>query len=188
MLAIQAPFTAAQETIQIRVENLPGRLESFLSATPNVSVAKKVTGTLDSSGKATFTAMVATNPVSHAQERGLEIRLEQGDVKAVVYLDQNCLQSLHSSLEFFRRETKDVTDHRPHVTTIYNDLPGTPETEEKAGILQVGWYGYDDGWGMHLSVPPGKNGRGGGQFYLPQARFEKLLEIINSTMMFLSSN
>ena len=145
-------------------------------------------GTLESSGQATFTAIIANNPGSRAQERGLEVRLGQGDAKAVTFLDQNCLQRLQSSLEFFRRETKDVTDHRPHITTIYNGLPGTPETTEKAGILEVAWYGHDDGWGMYRYVPPGKNGSGGGQFYFPQMRFDRLLEIINNTMMFLSSN
>ena len=106
----------------------------------------------------------------------------------MTYLVQDCLQRLHSSLEFFRRETKDVTDYRPHLTTVYNGLPGSPETAEKAGILKVGWYGHDDWWGIYFCVPPGKNGTGGGQFYFPQERFEKLLEIIKTSMTFLSSN
>lgn len=68
--ATQSSSTAAQEIVHIRVENLPGRLESFLFATPNVSVGKEVMGTLDSPGKATFTTMIATNPASKAQEKG----------------------------------------------------------------------------------------------------------------------
>jgi hypothetical protein len=153
-------------------------------------MSKKVVGTLvvPVSGKATFTAMIALNPGSQAKEMGLEVRLEQEGMNAVAYLDQDCLQGLRLSLESFREAAKDVTDQRPHVTTVYNSQPGAPETAEKAGNLTVGWYGHDDGWGVYLGVPPRKSGSGGGQFYFPEARFEKLLEIIDNTMIFLSAN
>ena len=98
MFAIQPPSSPAQGVVHVRVENLPGKLEGFLLATPNVSVEKKVMGKLDDIGKATFSAVVATDPATKAQERGLLVQLEQGDTKATVYLDQDCLQRLQRSL------------------------------------------------------------------------------------------
>ena len=185
-----------QET-HIRVENFPGKLESFLIATPNAFLNRRVMGTLESPGKATFTAINATNPITRAKAKGLEVQVEEGSVKAVAYLDEDCLKRLEKSLPSLIQGQQYRSDHskdhssqdlaEPQVTLAYNEVPGSDERAEKAGIMSVGYYGHEDGFGVYLNVSYGRV-HPSGQFYFPKATLTDLLKIIQATNAYLASS
>ena len=185
----------AQEITHIRIENMPGKLESFLLATPNASLNRKVMGTLEFPGRATFTATIATNPSTQAKEKGLEVQVEEGDLKTVAYLDEDCLKRLEKAISSLIRTQQHVSEHlkeystpdleRPQVTTAYNQVPGSDEHTEKAGVMQVGFYGHEEGFGVYLGVSWSRV-RPGGQFYFPKATLTDLLKIIQATNVFLA--
>lgn len=183
-----------QETIHIRIENIPGKLESFLIATPNASLNRKVMGTLEFPGRATFTATIATNPSTQAKEKGLEVQVEEGELKTVVYLDEDCVKRLEKSIPSLIKIQQYASEHlnenssqdlkRPHVSTAYNQVPGSEEHAEKAGIMEVGFYGHEEGFGVYLYVSGGRVHRSG-QLYFPKATLTDLLKIIQATNTFL---
>ena len=196
-IALAGPPLLAQEITRIRVENIPGKLESFLIATPNASLHKKVLAILESSGKATFTAIVAVNPNTQVKEKGLEIRLAEGELTTVAYLDEDCLKrlagvlpSLIMSQQYFSDHLNDYSQQdleRPEVITAYDEVPGSDEHAEKAGVAQFGFYGHDEGFGLYVSVPPGP-AHHSGQFYFPKASLADLLKIIQAANTFLTVN
>ena len=187
----------AQETITIRDENMPGRLEAFLIATPKAILNKEVLAILESSGKATFTAIVATDPDTKAKETGVEVQFEEGNLKTVAYLDEDCLKRLEKSLGSLIKTQQYLTDHRseyshqdlqePNVTIAYNQLPGSDERADKAGIMAVGFYGHDEGFGLYFDVFWGRLHHSG-QFYFPKASVSDLLKILQSAKPFLVAN
>jgi hypothetical protein len=106
--------SAAQQTELFLEYNLPGRLDSFLKATPNASLATKALGKLagfqdglmgaeshvarKADVTATFTAVAASSPADPSlKAKGIEVRFEyldeHGDKKPyeVVYLDEDGL-------------------------------------------------------------------------------------------------
>jgi hypothetical protein len=191
----QSPL--AQEPTRIRAENIPGKLESFLIATPNASLNRRVMGTLEFPGKATFTAIIATDPGMQGREKGLEVRVEEGSIKAIVYLDDDCLKRLEKSLPSLLEDQQYMSDHLkeyssrdlaiPHAIALYNQVPGSDEHAEKAGIMDVGFYGHDEGFGVYLRIPWGRI-HPSGQFYFPRARLIDLLKIIQATNVFLAAS
>jgi hypothetical protein len=184
-----------QEITHIRIENIPGKLESFLIATRNASLNRRVMGTLEFPGKAIFTAIIATNLSTQAKEKGLEVQGEEGDLKTVAYLDEDCLKRLEKSLPSLIRIQKYRSDHLkeyssqdlaiPQTTVAYNRVPGSDERAEKAGILSVGFYGHEEGFGVYLYVSGGRVHRSG-QFYFPKATLTDLLKIVEATNGFLA--
>jgi hypothetical protein len=176
---------------------MPGKLESFLIATPNASLNQRVMGTLEFPGKATFTATIATNPGTQGKEKGLEVRVEEGNIKAIVYLDDDCLKRLEKSLPSLLEDQQYMSDHLkeyssrdlviPHAIGLYNQIPGSHEHAEKAGIMDVGFYGHDEGFGVYLHIPWGRI-HPSGQFYFPRARLIDLLKIIQATNVFLAAS
>jgi len=187
----------AQEPTHIRAENMPGKLESFLIATTNASLNRRVMGTLEFPGKATFTVTIATNPNTEAKEKGLEVQVEEGSIKAVAYLDEDCLKRFEKSLPSLLASQQHMGDHLkeyssrdlavPHAIALYNQVPGSDEHAEKAGIMDVGFYGHDEGFGVYLHVPWGRV-HASGQFYFPKARLTDLLKIIQATNVFLAGS
>jgi len=187
----------AQEPTHIRAENMPGKLESFLIAIPNASLNRKVMGTLEFPGKATFTATIATNPGTQAKGKGLEVQVEEGSIKAVAYLDEDCLKRLERSLPSLLEVQQYMSDHLkeyssrdlaiPHAIALFNEVPGSDVHAEKAGIMDVGFYGHDEGFGVYLHIPWGRV-HPSGQFYFPNDRLTDLLKIIQATNVFLAAS
>jgi hypothetical protein len=175
------------------MENMPGKLESFLIATPNVSLNQKVMGALEYPGRATFTATVVSNPAKQAKEKGLIVQVEEGDLKTVAYLDEDCLKRLETSISSLIKSQQYVSEHlkehspqdlkRPCVTIAYNQVPGSDEHAEKAGVMEVGFYGDEDGFGAFLGVSWGRV-HPSGQFYFPKASLTDLLKMIRATNAF----
>lgn len=112
---------AAQQTELVPDYNLPGRLDSFLKAVPNASLATKALGKLAgfqddvmdgetqitrrADVTATFTAVAASSPVdSSLKAKGIEARFEyldeHGEHKTfqLVYLDEEGLPNFHYAL------------------------------------------------------------------------------------------
>jgi hypothetical protein len=187
-----------QETIHIRIENIPGKVESFLIATPNASLNRKVMGTLEFPGRATFTAIIATNASTQAKAKGLEVQGEEGDLKTVAYLDEDCLKRLETSISSLIKIQQYASEHlkkyssqnleRPQVRIAYNQVPGSDEnTGEKAGIMEVGFYGHEEGFGVYLYISGGRV-HPSGQFYFPKATLSDLLKIIQATNAFVASS
>lgn len=191
------PPVLAQETISIRDENIPGKLETFLIAIPKATLNKKVLAILESSGKATFTAIVAADLDTKAKEKGVEVQFEEGNLKTAAYLDEDCLKRLEKSLGSLIKSQQYFTDHIseyshqelqvPDVTMAYNQLPGSDEHADKAGIMAVGFYGHDGGFGLYFGVFWGRLHHSG-QFYFPKASVSDLLKILQSAKPFLVAN
>jgi hypothetical protein len=196
-IALAGPPVLAQDTTRIRDENIPGKLESLLIATSKASLNKKVLGVLESSGKATFTGIVATNPNTDAKVKGLEIYLEEGDLKTVAYLDEECLKRVEKSLRSLIMSQQYIADNwkdyshqeleEPSVTLAYNEVPGTDEHADKAGVTAIGFYGHEGGFGLYLGVFWGRLHHSG-QFYFPKTSLSDLLQIIQGANTFLIAN
>jgi hypothetical protein len=130
-------------------------------------------------------------------EKGLEVRLEQGDLKTVAYLDDDCLKRLEKSLQSLLKTQEFIDGHRkdysrqdlevPHVTLAYNQVPGSDEHADKAGVMAVGFYGHEEGFGLYLGIHWGTLHLSG-QFYFPNASLSDLLKTIQSANTFLVAN
>jgi hypothetical protein len=77
----------------------------------------------------------------------------------------------------------------PRITTVYNDYTNwvRPDGQtETAAILRVGYYGYDDGFGVYLASVWGINHHSA-EFRYPTASLTDLSKILFAASAFLNS-
>jgi len=147
----------------------PSVLGDFLTRIENASVRKKEVGVLIGSNKdsATFTAIVAWDPANRAAKvSGIEVRLEQGDRKGAVYIDDDKEESPRGSLEEFQqlltqlarrkdefirrcREGEQTACNEPGITApgyvtagaMNRDAFAQHEYDKRVTVFSAGWYG-----------------------------------------------
>ncbi len=199
-LWVSCAAASAQVELVIREEYKPGKLESFLVATPSATLVQKEFGKFISPTTATFTAIVASDPVTKVTLSGLEVRFQGTDQTITVYLDEDCIKRLQKSVASLEKSQQFAQEHlrekssadlaTPHVTIAYNDSTKFTNADgqtETAAILHVGYYGYDGGFGVYLAPVWGVDHHGA-QFYYQTASLSDLSKILSATSSFLSSN
>jgi hypothetical protein len=190
---------SAQDALVIRGVYKPGRLESFLIANPGATLTKQKLGEFAAPTTATFTAIVVSDPVTKAKLSGLEVRFRGAD-QVTVYLDDDSVKRLRGAVTSLQQSQLFDEEHRgekspadlaiTRVTSVYNDYTKwvRPDGQtETAGILHVGYYWHEGGFGVYLAPVWGVNHQSAELRY-PTASLTDLSQILLATSAFLNSN
>jgi len=205
-LAPLAPNALLSKSTRSYTPPPPGLLESFLKRRPDAIVTKKLLGTLEGQEgtKATFTAIVASDPANPAMKaKGLEVSLEDEYLKATAYLDDDRAEgSRGGSLGDFQAQLerlakKDevlgnwLSSGQDHIYmergmfSVVANRPGDSPTygPPRYSAFQVGWYKRGGEIGVHIYCfnPVGS-------FYFPGVEMGKVAEMVAAGRAFLNAN
>lgn len=186
----------AQKSRAVHVQNEPGVLETFLTTNPNATVTRQVLGSVAGSdgSRADFKAVVAENKLSKKKVKGIEVNLENPSQKAYLYIDEDGLQELEASLNSLEGTEHFILQHRdrygsadlrvPHLTTAVNQ---SPINGESYGVLELGFYQHESGFGVYFFAPPGKS-HSSAQLWLQNVDIGQITLLIRSGRAFLTVN
>jgi hypothetical protein len=210
ILALPGIATAQGTSIPWR-PTPPGLLETFLSSTPNTSIAKNFLGVLvgPAGEKATFTAIVAEDPTHPCiKVKGIEIEMEDAARQLKVYLDDDRsadgrLESLRLfvfSLNQLATKSANTSFAQPTeaseatasssgaiTTGAHNRAASNPEyCCPRYTAFNAGW--YHKGEELGVRIDDGGKTRYGFILYFPNTRLSQVADFIEAGKDWLDLN
>lgn len=168
--------------------NMAGALESALSLNPQ-PLARHELGSLASPGTVTLFAVVAADRSSERPVKGLEVRLEGGDIwnnnrhcKNSAYIDEDALHEFERKLVGLVDSEK-LQQHSatPSMAFAGNKSSAEPQQDIFYVPFEVGSYWTGDRYGVHIHAPSSRVATGwspGCQFNMPNANVSELLTLV----------
>ena len=210
-ILVFSAIAIAQGTVMSWAPTPPGRIETFLSKTPNAIITKSVLGVLvgPAGRKATFAAIVADDPSRPGVKiKGIEIEMEDGARELKIYLDDD--RSAHARVESLREfafslnrlatksadtafgeQTKESeamkSSSEAETTGAHNRAAGNHEyCCPRYTAFNAGWYRRGEESGVRID--DGGKTRNGFIVYFPNSRLSQVVNFIEAAKDWLDLN
>lgn len=156
----------------------PTRLEILVTSTPGATVERHIVGSLASGDtRATFNIIVAKQPNCCLPPlTGVEVRMQQGNRDAAVYLGTEGLERFQSNIASLAAKRDELYDRKDWgASTIRFPNKLDPELGGNAvNVMNAGWYREGDETGVRLDCAHG------GIFHFPNADLRDVEKLIGS--------